>query len=56
MKKTSTLRRNLLLTVSGLITLYILTAAVVDPTLDSGLTLVSMLAAILLFAIALLYD
>ena len=55
MKKTNNpLKRYLLLTVSGSTAFNIVTAAVVDPPLDPILTLVTILAATFLTALALL--
>jgi hypothetical protein len=56
MKKTNKLKRNFLLTISGSTVFYVLVAAVTDPPLDPGLTLITMLAAILLTALAVLYG
>ena len=56
MKKTNLMMRKLLLTVSGSSVFYVFTAAVVDPPLDPVLTLITMLAAIFLTAIAMLYG
>jgi hypothetical protein len=56
MKKTNKLKRNFLLTISGSTVLYVLAAAITDPPLDPELTLVTMLAAILLTALAVLFG
>lgn len=52
MKKTTVLKRNTLLSVSGFIILYIFIAAVIDPPLDPVLTLITLLAATFLTALA----